>query len=186
MEILVAVSVLGVLLALLAQGVQFGLQATRLQAEFKRRHDDLEAIDRTLRRLVALADPGTYPEPATLRGDVGRLSWTTEMPLHGDGSAQRADVALLAEDGRLLLRWTPRRHVEPFGAAPPWQQTVMLDGVEQVELAYRARGPAAPWVAAWTAGRLPALIRIRLVFAGAARRSWPPIVAATFREASEE
>lgn len=186
LEILVAVSVLGVVLVLLTQGVQFGLRATRMQAEFRDRQGDLEVIDRALRRMVALADPGTYPEPPTLRGAARALSFTTELPVYGAAVAQRADVALSAEAGRLLLRWTPHRHVEPFGAAPAWQETMVLDGVERVEFAYRAAGASGAWSSSWDADRLPSLVRIRIVFPDRSGRRWPPILVAPVREAAEQ
>lgn len=178
-----ALAVFGVVLALLTQGVQFGVRAARLQAEFKDRTGELAVVDHALRRMVALADPGTYPEPATLRGTARSLSFTTELPLLGHGQTQRADVALSAEAGRLLLRWTPHRHAELFGAGPDAQEAVMLDGVERLELAYWTDGA---WVPAWSADKLPALVRIRIVFPGGAGRRWPPLLIEPVREAAEE
>jgi len=186
LEVLVAVFVLGVVLVLLTQGVRFGLQATQLQAAVRDRHGDLEVIDHALRRMVALADPGFFPEPATLRGTARTVSFTTELPVSGDGPMQRADVALLAEAGRLLLRWTPHRHVELFGATPARQETVMLDGIDRIELAYRASDRAGAWSAVWNADKLPALVRIRIVFPDASGRRWPPLLVAPVREALEE
>ena len=183
LEILAAVAVFGMVLALLTQGVQFGLRATRLQAEAHDRNGDLAAVDRALRRMVALADPGTYPEPATLHGAAQRLSFTTELPLRGDGQTQRADVTLSVEAGRLLLRWTPHRHAELYGGVPEVQETVLLDGVERLELAYWATGA---WVSTWNADKLPALVRIRMVFPAATGRHWPPLVVEPVREATEE
>jgi len=186
LEVLVAVFVLGVVLVLLTQGVRFGLQATQLQAAVRDRHGDLEVIDHALRRMVALADPGFFPEPATLRGTAQTVSFTTELPIHGDGPTQRADVTLSASAGRLLLRWTPHRDVERFGATPAWQETVMLHGVERIELAYRASDRTGAWSGAWTADKLPALIRIRIVSPDASGHCWPPLLVAPVREALEE
>lgn len=183
LELLAAVAVFGMVLALLTQGVQFGVRATRLQAEAQNRTGDLPAVDRALRRMVALADPGTYPEPASLRGTSQRLSFTTELPLGGDGQTQRADVTLSAETGRLLLRWTPHRHAELYGAGPEVQETVMLEGVARLELAYWTSNA---WSAAWNADKLPALVQIRIVFSGATQRHWPPLLVGPMREALEE
>ncbi len=183
LEILVALVVVGVVLVLLTQGMQFGLRTTRLQAEFKDRNGDLIVVDHALRRMVALADPGTYPEPASLRGTAQRVAFTTELPLYGDGQTQRADVALSAEAGRLLLRWTPHRHAELYGGEPDTQEVVVLDGVERLELAYWSAGG---WGAAWTADKLPVLVRIRVVFPAGSGRRWPPLIVAPIREALEE
>ncbi len=186
LEVLVAVFVLGVVLVLLTQGVRFGLQAAQLQAAVRDRHGDIEVVDHALRRMVALADPGFFPEPATLRGTAQTVSFTTELPIYGDGPTQRADVTLSVNAGRLLLRWTPHRHVELFGATPAWQETVMLDGVERIELAYRASDRNSAWSGAWSADKLPALIRISIVFPDASGRRWPPLLVAPVREALEE
>lgn len=178
--------VLGVVLVLLTQGVRFGLQAAQLQTAVRDRHGDIEAVDHALRRMVALADPGFFPEPATLRGTAQMVSFTTELPIYGDGPTQRADVTLSANAGRLLLRWTPHRHAELFGARPAWQETVMLDGIQRVELAYRASDRDSAWTSAWSADKLPALVRISIVFPDASGRRWPPLLVAPVREAPEE
>ena len=88
------------------------------------------------------------------------------------------------DHGQLRLRWLPRRHVELFGGAPPAQETVILDGVDRLELAYR--GGAGRWLSTWTGDGLPSLVRIRIVFGRHSGRQWPMIVAAPVREALEE
>ena len=186
LELLVAVFVMGVTLILLTQGVQFGLRATRLQAGARDRKGDIELIDHSLRRMIALADPGVYPEPATLRGTAQAMSFTTELPIFGDEQMQRADVALSAETGRLLLRWTPHRHVEPLGPRSAWQDVVLLDGVQRIELEFRGPGTSSAWSRTWSADRLPALVRVQIVFADRGGRRWPPLVVAPIREALEE
>ncbi len=186
LELLVAVFVMGVILTLLTQGVQFGLRATQLQTGVRDRTGDLEVADHALRRMITLADPGVYPEPATLRGTAQAMSFTTELPIYGGGQMQWADVALSAETGHLLLRWTPHRHVEPFGSRPAWQDVVMLERVQRIELAYRAPGASSAWSRTWSADRLPALVRIDVVFADGSGRHWPPLLVAPIREAQEE
>ena len=186
LELLVGLFVLGLILALLTQGVRFGLQATQLQAKAMDRNGDLHAVDRALRRLIAQADPGVYPEPALLRGTAQDMSLVTDLPLSLAGQVQRANVALLAEGGRLLLRWTPHRHALLSGAAPAWQDVVMLDGVERIELAYRSAGATGAWRPSWSAEKLPVLVRIRIVFGQGSGRRWPPILVAPVREAIEE
>ena len=186
LELLVAVFVMGVVLILLTQGVQFGLRVTQLQAGVRDRKGDLEVVDHALRRMIALADPGVYPEPATLRGTAQRMSFTTELPIHGSGPTQWADVVLSAESGQMLLRWTPHRHVEPLGPKPAFQDMVILDGVQRIELAYRAPGASSTWSGTWNADRLPALVRIHVVFADGSGRRWPPLLVAPVREALEE
>lgn len=186
LELLVGLFVLGLILALLTQGVRFGLQATQLQAKAMDRNGDLHAVDRALRRLIAQADPGVYPEPALLRGTAQDVALVTDLPVSVAGQVQRASLVLLAEGGRLLLRWTPHRHALLSGATPAWQDVVMLDGVERIELAYRSAGATGAWRASWNAEKLPVLVRIRIVFGQGSGRRWPPILVAPVREAIEE
>lgn len=183
LEVLAALTVMGLLLVMLTQGVQFGLQAIQAQDTFQARHADLEVVDRTLRRLVAQAHPGIYPEPATLRGTESAMSFTTVLPGAMPGGTAQADAVLTSEAGRLLMRWTPRLHAELFGPAPAQQTTVILDGIEQAEFAYSAGGP---WLPAWKAERLPRLVRIRITFRDGSARHWPPIIAVPVAEPIEQ
>ncbi|GAC1340659.1 MAG: hypothetical protein NVSMB18_11150 [Acetobacteraceae bacterium] len=186
LEILVAVSVLGLMLVLLNQGATFGLRAATTQAAIKDRTGDLEAVDRALRRLVSLADPGIYPEPASLRGTASSLAFTTDLPLPGSGQRQRADVALAVAGGQLRLHWAPHAHVATFAGAPPGDDMVVLDGVERLDLSYSAAGSPSAWASAWNADKLPGLVRIRITFQPGRGRHWPPIVVAPLREPVEE
>ncbi len=184
LELLVAMSVLGLVLVLLTQGMQFGTRAQDQQSAIRARKGDLEAVDLALRRMIEAADPGHYPEPATLRGSPQSVSFTTELPLHGATQLQRADVTLSAEAGQLLMRWRPHRHVELFGPAPRAETVVLQDGVERIELGYQVT--AGGWVGTWSADRLPALVRLHLVFDPRSGRQWPTLLATPLREAIEE
>ena len=177
LEVLIAVAVLGMVVLLCDQGIAYALRATTLQAQVKERHGDLGEIDVALRRILAFADPGQYPEPATLRGTASTLALTTELPLQTDGQLQRVAATLSAADGRLLLTWRRLRHVE--GSTAPAQTMVILTGVRRLELGYFARGGDA-WTASWARDTLPALVRLQIVFDDA--RHWPPIIAAPLRE----
>lgn len=185
LEVLIAVVVMGLVL-LLNQGVAFALRAAELQAGIKERKGDIETVDRTLRRLVAAADPGFYPDPASLRGTAAAMSLMTDLPPHGAGQLERAEVTLSADRGQLRLRWTPRRHVQPFAGPARAQETVILDDVDRLELAYLGDRGAGRWSSSWSGDRLPALVRIRIVFDGGSGRRWPMIVAPAVREALEE
>ena len=183
LEVLIAVAIIGMVVVLCDQGIAYALRATSMQAEIKERHGDLGEVDLALRRVIAFADPGQYPEPATLRGEAGALSLVTELPMQADGDSTRVAATLSAAGGHLLLTWRRLRHVQSYGGTPPLQTTVILDGVQRLELAYFARG-GATWSSSWTSETLPALVRIQIVFDGP--KHWPPIVAAPVREALQE
>ena len=95
-----------------------------------------------------------------------RVAFVGLAPAQAAGSGFHLFTLDLA-DGSLLLGWRPLRGAEDV------EQTVLLEGVEALELAYYDAGgddaPAA-WRSAWTAtARLPALVRIAITFADPAR-----------------
>ncbi len=182
LELLVAVAVLGMLIVLLNQGVAFGLRATSMQNRTDERQGDLETVDRAMRQLVGHADPGIFPEPASLRGTAGTLSLVTELPNPVDGQRERVEASIGLSGGQLRLHWRPRRHVAAFGPEPPARDLVLLTGVSAVRFAYAS---AQGWASGWTGERLPALVRMTLEFSDKARH-WPPIIAAPMREALEQ
>ncbi len=182
LEVLAATVVLGLIIAMMTQGLHFGLLATRLTSGAQ--GQDLLAADQALRHLIQRADPGTYPEPAPFRGTADVLSLTTELPSSA-GTALRADAELLVASGRLVLRWRQHRHVETSGSGAAWQEATLADGVERVVIAYRGGG-AAGWSPGWTGERLPLLVQVQLVFTGGGGVRWPPIVVAPLRRPIEE
>jgi general secretion pathway protein J len=185
LELLVALVVFGALMLALSQGLSFGLQAWGVQARAIARTGDLDAVDRTLRRLVEHMDPGTTSEPPLIQGGANRMAFTTEFPQSAAVLPTRlVDVGLLVEAGRLILRWSPHMHVQRFTPPPPPIETELLRGVQSLELAYWQ--PNGGWSSAWTGPTLPRLVRIRVVFARGAGRRWPEIVAAPVRERLEE
>ncbi len=184
LELLAAIAVLGLIIVMLSNGFLFGLDATRLAAAGQ--NNDRLAVDAALRHLIEAADPGTFPDPATLRGSAETLLLTTELPNGGRGAPQRADVVLSAAGGKLVLRWRPHRHAEWFGPGPAWTETVLADGVEHVGFAYRGAAADAPWSASWSAGRLPSLVRLTIEPGAGSREHWPPLVVPTLREPIEQ
>ena len=180
LEILVALVVMGFLLVGLAQGTHFGLRAWSVQSRIIDQRSALDAVDRTLRRLVQQADPGNPSAPAALQGNAARLAFTTRLPRAAALASREADVVLAVNGAHeLVLRWVPHRHAVRFGPPPPPGQAILLRGVARLQIAYWPLGGAGGWRAAWAAADLPALIRIRILFLPGDRRSWPDIVAAT-------
>jgi general secretion pathway protein J len=184
LELLVALVVLGFVLAGIAQGVQFGLRAWTMQSQDVGAHADVDAADRVLRHLIAQMDPGTSGAPPNLVGSAGSLAFTTDL---GQAAAalgvHDANVALLVQDHNLVLRWTPVVHGVRLDPAPPPATTVLLPGVDRVEFAYWAHGEggAGSWQTTWVEKDLPPIVKIRLIFPAAAHRRWPDIVAPTMR-----
>lgn len=182
LEILVALTVLGFLMAALAGGVQFGLKSWDLQDRFIDDRGDLDSIDRLLRQLIGRMDPGSDIVAPTIFGTRTSFDFTTDLP---DGAAsaetRHADVRLTVDAGhRLLLRWTPHMHARASGPPPPPHSVVLLSGVDHLDLSYW-RAPAG-WVGEWRTREPPELVRIGIAFIAGDARHWPLIVAAPMRE----
>jgi general secretion pathway protein J len=174
LELLVALVVLGFILAGLTQGVRFGLLGWVTQTRMSSAHDDLDAVDRTLRHLIEEMNPGVELDPAPFAGGRNSMDCITILP--GTVPARRIEATLSVDSRqRLVLRWRPYLHAE-YSRPPLAMETELLSGVARMELAFW--GPAGSWVETWRSPDLPALIRIRLRFAPGDRRQWPDIVAA--------
>lgn len=178
LEVLISIAVMGILLVLLSQGFHFGLRAVGLQAQARDGAGEMLGVDQSLRRLIALADPGIYPKAASLRGDGRAMSLVTKLPGEGDG--QRADATLTVSNGQLVLRWVPHTHVETSASRPLLREAVLLSGIARMDLAYMGAGSV--WLPGWDAATLPALVRITLVFSPSSRRRWPPMIVAPLRQ----
>ena len=180
LEVLVALVVLGFLLVGLSGGVQLGVRGWDTQARAAATFAELDAVDAALRRLVAAVDPGDPTRPAGLAGTTAELRMVTALP--AAVSNQQADVALLVQDGVLLLRWRPHVAglVPATAPAVPAQMAELMRGLSGLRIAYW--GPNG-WQDGWTAADPPALVRLALLFPpnDPAGRHWPPIVAAPAR-----
>ncbi len=181
LEILVALVVLGLVLAGLAQGTRFGLRVAERQSATIAADADLDATERVLRGLIEQMDPGSLTSAALLDAGPGSLSFTANLAAVAPGlGIGEADVALgVTPDHRLVLRWTPHLHATRLAAAPAGTETTLLTGVQRMEFAYCCQD--GQFVVAWPEKTLPALVRISLTFPGGGRQAWPPIVVAPMR-----
>ena len=183
LELLVALVVLGFILAGLTQGVRYGLRATDTQARTLAERSELDAVDRALRRLIEQMDPGSGRDGATVRGGIGQLVFVSELPAASGLPTRRADIAVGVDGARrLVLRATPRPAGKPFGPPPLPLETELLRGVDHIEFAYWPRSQAAQWASSWNARELPLLVRLRVVFPPGDRRHWPDIIASPRRQ----
>ena len=183
LELLVVLVVLGFLMVGLAQGLHLGLQLWNRQQKALDAVSELDATDRALRGLIEQMDPGGRIEMSDIDGTARTLRFTTRLPeAAGALPTRRAEVMLLVDRlHRLMLRWTPSLHVVPLAPVRPIE-TVLLSGVDHIEIGYRSGAPAARWETDWQNPIPPLLVRIHIAFAPADPRLWPDIVAAPLRE----
>lgn len=178
LEMLVALVILGFLMAGLTNGVQLGVGAWDRQARAAASSSELDAVDRALRRLVAGVYPGDRTHPSGLNGTATELRMDTVLPLAVSGA--EGETSLSLERGALVLRWRPRPPGERAGPGPPPERTELLRGLSGLRFGYL--GPQG-WQDGWDGGDPPALVRIALLFPpdDPAGRHWPPIIAAPGR-----
>jgi general secretion pathway protein J len=186
LEVLVALVVSGILLAMLAQGLRVGLRGWAAAQGIGAGTTTLEATDFALRGLLdraSLADPLTYDRAFT--GTPTGMAFTTTMPEQtGTRVPIEADVSVMSDGYHLVLHWRPH-HARWIEAPPPPATELLVDGVIGLQLAYfqpAREGRGGRWLTAWSSPDLPRLVRIHIVFAPDDRRHWPDIVAATMRE----
>ncbi len=186
LEILVALVVLGFLMVGLTQGVRAGLTMWGAQTRRVGETADLDAGARVLRRLLSgISLPsagGSLGASSTEKFEAlpESLTFVGDLPT-GFGTTRRADITLDLHEGRLVLRWTPRRHELSIAPPPEPIETELIRGVERFDLAYwgsPSPGEPAGWQSRWDRRDIPELIRVRLGFATGDRRRWPDLIAA--------
>ena len=184
LETMVALVVLGFLIAGLAGVVRFALHARGTEARLAGQGDGLDVVDRTLRGLIIRMDPGGFATPPTLSGGPHAMRFLTELPAGAAVGGIRDAAVGLAVDShqRLVLAWRLAPHAIAL-KPPPRGRVVLLRDVAELVISYaRPWSEGGGWVGEWHAVALPALVRIRIVFGEGDRRLWPDIVAAPMRE----
>jgi general secretion pathway protein J len=168
-----------VLVALVVQGMRFGMTAWTRQAALVDRTADLDAVDRTLRGLLTNATSGALHGRNDFTGARDSVSFDSVLPDAVATGARRAKISLKLDGGhRLMLHWDSVL-IDPNTGAPATGDAMVVDHVEAVEFAYwQPGGEAAGWQDRWTVVAAPALIRLRLVFAKGDPRHWPDMIVA--------
>ena len=187
LEILVAVTLLGLLMVALLGGVRLGVRAW--EASGTRLDDDarLTAVQGFLRerltqaRLSEASPPTIQTRPA-FRGERDRLSFVTLMPEHLGVGPERMILALTkAGDGAdLSVEWWPADlGDDPDAAGDALHGRLLLAHVAELRLAYfgqvETRQPPV-WSEAWNQPLLPLLVRVQLRFPDQDARSWPDLI----------
>jgi general secretion pathway protein J len=181
LEVLATLAIFGMLLLVLGQGMQFGLQAWRGQTRAAAWPQEAETLDRTLRRLVTRSlSAEEMQQGLPIQGGPTTLVVIARLP-RPQGGPPMPTEARLQLDGthRLMLFLLPRWNVRPV-TPPVIEPMVLAERVERIEFAYwqEAEGGGGAWLRAWPGPGVPALVRIHLVFPPGDPRHWPDIVAA--------
>jgi general secretion pathway protein J len=189
LELLIAITLLGLLMAALFGGLRLGARAWERSEE---RLDDgarLQVVQNFLRDRLAQAyplgaDDETGPSRLAFEGDGDALRFVTLTPEHlGTGFAEFfLTIADQSGERDLVVRW--RRFEYPAGSSESLEEEpqikILLERIEALEIAYYGapdRGDPAIWQEQWLeAQALPELVRVRVIFPQDDRRYWPDLI----------
>ncbi len=175
LEMVVAVVVLGFILAGLNQAQRFGISAWGLETRMAENAASLERMDRVLRRLIEQASPPAAADDKPFTGQEHRMVFMTLLPDEPQVQPyRRAQVSVGVDDHhRLVLRWQPHPDAQLLGTQPRMQEVVLADGLERIDLAYRqSAGDGGKWSKTWGESTLPSVVQIHFVLSGGHHR-WP-------------
>ena len=190
-ELMIALSILGVLSVLLVNGLRL---ATRTWDAVEQRTTEAHERHLTaifLQRQIELAQPlrlsrDASPKHISFIGQQHALRFVAPLPGHlGAGGMYWFALGLADGDAgqRLVLSYWlfQREDWERFGAADA-EQAVLLDGVKNLQFEYLEPATAdapARWVSNWEAAdRLPRLIRLRITTVSTNGTPWQEFLVA--------
>jgi general secretion pathway protein J len=196
-ELLVAITLLGLLMAALFGGLRLGTRVweradVRLEAAIR-----LQIIQDFIRqRLAEMLPRQTMPpkpdevgvsEPLFL-GTASAVRFASVMPEHLGAGFYIMELAWAESDhpedsGNLVLRWRPfELNGQPAEDVEP-EERMLIQGVQALELSYFGSiDPEQPpgWWQAWESQpELPRLIRLQMRFAENDQRRWPELIVRT-------
>ena len=196
-ELLVALTLLGLLSVVLFGGLRFGTRAWEAGNARVERLAEVQAVQGVLRRRIAQAvlpeDAGAKSAfsdgPAAFSGAEDSLRFVALVPSRfGVGGFYLFELSVVDDgDGaRLELAWRLFRPDQPGDLDQPAPglggRRVLIEGIEAAKFGYygAARaGAEAEWRERWDgAGGLPALIALEVAFPAGDPRSWPELVVA--------
>lgn len=186
MELLIAMSLMGLIFAALTGGLRFGTQAWQSTSERLAQTDDLQLVYRTMRRQISTAinAPGSLIEARKQGSFEGRRD---ELSFVGSAPAQSMNpglyllkLVLVPDDlgQTLALRWN--RLQEQSGTEQTDNIEPLVRGVQSIQFKYFGileEGDQPRWLDEWrNETKPPKLVQIVVNFAGSRRLPWPPLV----------
>jgi general secretion pathway protein J len=171
LELLIALAVLGLIIALLTSGTRYASRAWQTQETQVDRENDLLALQTVLRAMIASG--------SAFQGSSGSLAFTGTMP-RGLQQSGLFDMQLTTSGDRLVLAWAP--HLRPGATPKPTTETELARGVVGLDLSYFVADDAHP-PGVWSAvtkdqKHPPSLVRLGILLPDGDHRSWPPLVIA--------
>ena len=192
LELLIAMTILGGLVALMAGGLRFGLTVWEKGGALADRTAELTIAQRFIRRQIGEALPLLDAEKAAERvvafdGRRDSIRFVTGGLAHASiGGPFLVEFALVGQvrGQGLVVRW---RELEPdmsdFSDRGDTSSSVLMTEADSATFSYFGRvegSDETAWQASWNDRReLPMLVRLDIAFASNSVRIWPELVAAT-------
>jgi len=188
-EVLVAITLLALLMALLAGGLRLGARVWEREGIQGAQAAEMQIIHDFLRRLLQQ----TYPSQASGKthlvfdGKGNALSFVAPLPSHvGYGGFYNVKIFIKSgpTNRQLVLRYILRHPdiIPSTVSGAVSGETVLLNDIEDLEIRYFGptldSGPQT-WHAEWlNKNRLPDLIQLNVRFPYADTRIWPSLITA--------
>jgi general secretion pathway protein J len=191
LELLVAITLLGVLMAALFGALRLGARVWETGEDRLDASARVQVVQDFLRQqlgqtvpLTAITDDPRASGAMLFAGEREGLRFVSLLPAHLGGGASLLELALRQpasdEPGDLVLRMRPLDLTGDRLAPAAMEERVLIAGIESLELAYfGAERPAAVpvWWQEWQDQRsLPSLVRMRVGFPQGDRRRWPELI----------
>ncbi|MGI9499845.1 MAG: prepilin-type N-terminal cleavage/methylation domain-containing protein [Geminicoccaceae bacterium] len=189
MELLVALTLLGMLMAAMFGGVRLGTRVWQVSDEQQEVHGRTEAVHRFLEKRLEEAQPlalGTErdrTEPV-FSGERHRLTLASSMPASLGPGIFLLDLELERQEGNerlrdLVVSWRPLTTPGAAGTVDDRGERVLIEGIADMVIGYFGAwdgGPARGWHDQWREDEfLPELIRLELQFPPDDPRQWLPL-----------
>lgn len=182
LELLVAITLTGLILVVLYSGLRLGLNGSDSGERRAEASNRLRLVQEFLRRQLAQSMTvyridDKQEKVVVFAGQPDGIEFVAPMLTQlGQGGLYRVRIG--ASDGRLWMRWRLYRPDDPLAGEE--RETVLLEGVSAAEWAYfgpeRDNDQEAPrWRSDWASTeRRPLLVRLNLAQQG---EPWPDLVA---------
>ncbi|PYC25088.1 general secretion pathway protein GspJ [Pseudomonas jessenii] len=175
LEVLVVISLLGVLLTLIGAAISGANRAMSKAERYSNRLDEVRSTQNFLRSAIGQALPLAAGKPGEsqslmFQGDADSLRFYAPLPATVGGGVYRHQVSLV--EGRLQVSL---QRLQGETLQPAREPQVLLQQVEALHVSYRGvspEGKTTEWLDRWPwPGRLPRAVRIDAQLAGAV--VWP-------------
>jgi general secretion pathway protein J len=186
LELLIAVSLMGLIFAALTGGLRFGTQAWQSTSERLTESDDMQLVYRTLRRQVSSAinaSPSLFPDgrKSSFEGRRDQINFVGAAPTQAmtPGLFHIKFVLVPNEVGQTLaLRWDRLQQFpaqEDASNIEPLLRRVQSVGFKYFGIVENDTSPR--WVDEWIGfSSLPTMVSIDIKFVDSDRTPWPELI----------